>query len=113
VRKAPLVVAATLQDCMIFWIQRACVYSAGLDQSAIRRQKPGCSEQVILIRRLILSHRLRHCTKLGNAETEANGAFREEEITVADDEYTSTRACLGGLGDADALHMPASITRQT
>jgi len=38
VRKAPLVVAATLQDCMIFWIQRACVYSAGLDQSAIRRQ---------------------------------------------------------------------------
>ena len=74
---------------------------------------PGCSEQVILIRRLILSHRLRHCTKLGNAETEANGAFREEEITVVDDEYTSTRACLGGLGDADALHMPASITRQT
>jgi hypothetical protein len=56
---------------------------------------------------------LRHCVELGDTEPELDDAVSKQEVSVMDDEYSLTGTHLGRLGDADALDMAATTTRQT
>jgi len=74
---------------------------------------PGtCSEGTTRPRCAILGHGLGHFVELADTELELDDTVAKQEISVVNNEYSPAGTHLGCLGNADALHVTARITRQ-
>src|SRR5262245_37516505 len=89
-----------------------CGSATGQDVCALRSQ----SEREQLARTVrcnVLGHGSRHLFEFRNAEAKPNGLFLDPEMHILNNQDPLTQTHWYRSSDTNALHMAASITRQT